>query len=99
MNKDLFPVTAGDYIENTISGGKQSENSWSFKSKEALIEYFNIDKTFRDKLDLSYPNDKRILTIHSSALSALLYFYEVSNLNPLFVKIKNEKIKEFYPFK
>lgn len=51
MNKDLFPVTAGDYIENTISRGKQSENSWSFKSKEALIEYFNLDKTFRDKLE------------------------------------------------
>ena len=61
-----------DLIKCLRQTGK-SKNSLSFKDKSSLRDYFKIGEEFKDEM-----RDKRITTIHSSALLAFLAFYKVS---------------------
>ncbi len=88
----------------TVKTNKRSTNSYSFSNastndKEAcsnrLIELFKITNKdlFKEKFHQSCDGNgneiKRIATLHSSALCALLFFYNVTETNPLRLKINN----------
>lgn len=83
LYKHFFATFAKDmgfmtYVEPTQWRGKDSEHSLSFKDDDAIKELFGVEVN-----DLSNRLDKRFLTIHSSALLALLFFYGISEKNPL----------------
>jgi len=92
--KDLVP---------TLYKGQESKNSLSFKNKPALRKYFDkIEKEFEKEMC-----DRRITTIHSSALLAFLAFYKVSKNAPIkifgidytqrFFEVKNVCIDPRHP--
>ena len=74
-----------------------SKNSYSFSGKdkaETLIKVFGINEENRDlfkkKFDMacggSGQEERRITTLHSSSLCALLFFYNVTDNHPLTIK-------------
>ena len=82
-------------IDNTydIKSQKKSENSYSFVSYgckcKTLIDIFKIKNSnlFCQKYDMvisgSGEEVRKILTLHSSSLCALLHFYNITEKNPL----------------
>lgn len=76
--------------------------------KDVLTDIFGLsEKTiFGDKLKEACSGNgdeaRKITTVHSSSLCALLFFYKVSESNPIILDINNEKIKftnVFFEFK
>ncbi len=80
-------------ISETIWRGVESKNSFSFNLKNdpndklgAIIELFGVDRdiiknAFNDAIEGSGNEGKRITTLHSSSLLALMCFYQVTNRN------------------
>ena len=76
---------------------KKSENSYCFVSEgckcKTLINAFGIEngELFCQKYDMAISGSgeeaRRILTLHSSSLCALLHFYDVTEKNPLTLKL------------
>lgn len=99
-------------VERTcLPDGSRSNNSYSFKGASTesedvccnrLIDLFDIvDKElFKKKFSQSCGGDgkelKRISTMHSSSLCALLFFYSVSSEHPLIMKVNNRECKFTY---
>ena len=91
-------------VEKTIFNGSPSNNSYTFEGASAakvdlcgrLAELFGIRSRdlFREKFSQSCGGDgqerKRIAVLHSSALCALLFFYNVSEKNPYRMEIEGE---------
>ena len=91
-------------VEKTIFNGSASNNSYTFAGASAtnadlcgrLAELFGIRRRdlFREKFAQSCGGDgqegKRIAVLHSSALCALLFFYNVSEENPYRMEIEGE---------
>lgn len=92
-------------VEKTMYKGSPSSNSYTFANIPtanadlcgSLAELFGIRRRdlFRKKFDQSCGGDgqerKRIATLHSSALCALLFFYNVSEENPYRMEIAGEE--------
>lgn len=93
-------------VEKTECRGAESSNSYMFsgastvdkeKCSERLVELFQItDKDlFRQKFSQSISGSgqelKRIATLHSSSLCALLFFYQVTEENPYSMKLDGEE--------
>lgn len=92
-------------VEKTISNGSPSNNSYAFAGASAtnadlcgrLAELFGIRRRdlFREKFAQSCGGDgqegKRIAALHSSALCALLFFYNVSEENPYRMEIEEKE--------
>lgn len=94
-----------------VSDNKRSDNSYIFAGTSTsdkavclnrLAELFDItNKTlFEEKFLQSCGGDgneiERIGTLHSSALCALLFFYNVTNENPLTLRVNNRDCKFYY---
>lgn len=92
-------------VEKTKVGNFVSNNSYTFTNASAvdeelcqnrleeLFEIKNPDvfkKKFRQSCSGSGQELKRIATIHSSALCALLFFYNVTEENPYIMEIEGE---------
>ena len=93
-------------VEKTVFKGSPSNNSYTFADTSAanadicrnrLAELFGIKHhgLFKEKFSQSCGGDgqewKRIATLHSSALCALLFFYHVSEENPYMMEIAGKK--------
>ena len=103
----LWEDVSEDLITGTFYKGKISENSYCFKKNknektaDCLVRNFEIkDKElFYNKFEQACSGDgmeeRRITTLHSSSLCALLFFYGVSEKNQLEIEINNRKIN-FY---
>ena len=93
-------------VEKTLFKGHVSYNSYTFVNvpaggedicRDRLEKLFGIlnPVLFREKFTQSTGGSgqewKRIATLHSSALCALLFFYNVSEENPYIVEIGNEE--------
>ncbi len=90
-----------EIIKTPIAPSKrESDNSYSFSLSGNEERKQRIESIF--EVDLSkIPNnkiDKRITTLHSSALAVLLCFHNISSNNPLEVKI-NDQTYKFTEFK
>ncbi len=82
--------------------GSRSGNSYAFRTDgpagDALIELFGIEEPalFRKKLAEACGGngreERRITTLHSSALCALLFFYRVTSEHPLILKINGKEL-------
>lgn len=87
-----FIITNENFIEKT---NEHSCNSYSFggaeSTKELLIKIFGITnpKMFKEKFGMAVSGSgqegRKIRTLHSSSLCALLHFYNVSDTNPLVI--------------
>ena len=92
-------------VENTYHKGKFSDNSYKIsmnntkKSKEDIlfllkelfdIDSSNFDKRFKEACSGSGGEAKKICTVHSSSLYALLFFFDVSKENPLKLTLNDE---------
>lgn len=93
-------------IEKTMSRGSASNNSYTFTNASAvdrdlcgnrLSELFGIKhrNLFKEKFAQSCSGSgqelRRIATLHSSSLCALLFFYNVSKENPYIMEIEGEE--------
>lgn len=93
-------------VEKTICRGKVTPNSYKFTNTSSvdedicgnrLAEIFGITNVglFREKFSQSIGGNgqelKRIATIHSSSLCALLFFYNVTENNPYIMEIEGEE--------
>ena len=86
-------------IENTMYHGEKSLNSYSFKTDkkkcEGLESLFEIPQHRQNIFEEKYNQvcggsgheERRITTLHSSSLCALLFFYSVSESNPIYLKM------------
>jgi hypothetical protein len=89
-----------EYGKGNIIDNKNISDSKYFDSIcKKLTEIFGIedkDDRFKDKLreacSGSGSEQRRITTLHSSSLCALLFFYNVSKENPLTLKIDSKEI-------
>ena len=101
VEKTIFKRTLPDHSRTEVP----SNNSYTFAGASAvnkdlcadrLADLFNIQhrELFREKFDQSCGGDgqerKRIAVLHSSALCALLFFYNVSKENPYGMEIEGE---------
>lgn len=86
--------------ESSKSDDGESKNSYSFKvkdKKEEIIKIFGIENKdrFRTKYEKavngSGQEERRITTLHSSSLCALLHFYNVTDKNPLALHLETNK--------
>ena len=95
---------ASDQQENTDKNDKTASSyrlSGSGDPDKIIINQFQIkavdQKQFKEKYDMAVTGDgqekKRITTLHSSSLCALLHFYNVTEKNPLALTIKGREIK------
>lgn len=97
-------------IEKSVAGKKKtSDNSFSFAGdkKSSLISIFNIPEEkrgiFSEKFNMicsgSGQEYGKITTIHSSSLCALLFFYNVTDNNPLKIDGIGSFTKSVFEFK
>ena len=95
---------ASDQQENTDKNDKTASSyrlSGSGDPDKIIINQFQIkavdQKQFQEKYDMAVTGDgqekKRITTLHSSSLCALLHFYNVTEKNSLTLTIKGREIK------
>lgn len=93
-------------VEKTFYRGARTPNSYTFSDtssesedicRERLEDLFMISdkelfkKKFRQSIGGSGQELKRIATVHSSSLCALLFFYHVSEENPYPLEIEGEE--------
>lgn len=93
-------------VEKTVYRGTITPNSYTFSDTSAeeedvcrdrLAEIFKIanQELFKQKFSQSIGGSgqelKRIATVHSSSLCALLFFYNVSEENPYIMEIEGEE--------
>lgn len=93
-------------VEKTVYRGTITPNSYTFSDTSAeeedvcrdrLAEIFKIanKELFKQKFSQSIGGSgqelKRIATVHSSSLCALLFFYNVSEANPYIMEIEGEE--------
>ena len=98
-----FIVNSVNHIEQSIDRRYKapSRNSYWFsgkeKPKELLIKIFGIvnPEQFKEKFKMavsgSGQEDKKILTLHSSSLCALLHFYNVTEVNTMTLSLETDK--------
>lgn len=94
-------------VENTYHKGNYSKNSYQLsannakKSKEAILlllkDIFDINSTrfdnkFNEACSGSGNEAKKICTIHSSSLCALLFFFDISKDNPLKLLLNGDTV-------
>lgn len=100
-------------VEKTIYKGIASSNSYTFSNtstenedicRDRLAEIFKISNMslfklkFSESISGSGQELKRISTVHSSSLCALLFFYNVSEENPYILKICGNEYAFTYSF-
>lgn len=93
-------------VEKTVYKGKVTDNSYTFANtanttedgcRDVLADLFGIKEkeVFRSKFKQSISGSgqelKRIGTMHSSSLCALLFFYNVTEDNPYIMEIDGEE--------
>lgn len=89
-----------DYINTTVLTSKNNKDSRAFcllpeeDTLTALKRVFsikdcNFDEKFGQACSGSGQEERRISTLHSSSLCALLFFYNVTEKHPLKIEIKN----------
>ena len=93
-------------VEKTVYRGAITSNSYTFSDTSAeeedvcrarLAKIFKIanNDLFKQKFGQSISGSgqelKRIATVHSSSLCALLFFYNVSEVNPYIMEIEEEE--------
>ena len=98
-----FIVNSVNHIEQSIDlrYKEPSRNSYWFsgkeKPKELLMKIFGIanPEQFKEKFKMavsgSGQEDKKILTLHSSSLCALLHFYNVTEVNTMTLSLGTDK--------
>ncbi len=99
-SKNFIQELAENHITKTAYRNTVSENSFSFKKLDGG-ELGTLKEIFGDINEDSFKNAtkgqgnelKRILTMHSSALLALLFFQSVSEDNPLSITINGKEYK------
>lgn len=101
-NDEACKIFDNHTIIGTPWQGKSSQRSLSIecadtKDPKDLIEIFAVDKTsfskkFKQAIDGDGQEDKRIRTLHSSALLCLLCFYGISEEKPLELELDNRKV-------
>ena len=94
-------------VENTYHKGNYSKNSYQLsannakKSKESILlllkDIFDINSTrfdnkFNEACSGSGNEAKKICTIHSSSLCALLFFFDISKDNPLKLLLNGDTV-------
>lgn len=106
IQKQIYQKLWGDFdfsnkkFTKTLGPRGLSNNSYSFygaDKQQVLIENFQLknENLFRKKYQMavggSGQEEKRITTFHSSALCALLFFYNITETNPWEVEIEGQK--------
>ena len=93
------PMVTQEAIESTMYHGEKSLNSYSFKIDtekcKGLESLFEIPQDRQNIFEEKYNQacsgsgheERRITTLHSSSLCPLLFFYSVSESNPLYLKM------------
>jgi hypothetical protein len=103
-------INSNPIVKSNASKEKQSENSFSFEGEDkvaVLIDIFNIPEEnrdiFRTKFKMACEGSgqeyRRITTIHSSSLCALLFFYNVTEKNLLKIDGIGVFTKSVFEFK
>lgn len=101
-DNDKFKSLFSDKIEKTISKGRESNDSYRFKvsgnKADTLIGVFGLAnaQTFKEKFGQVRDGDggeaNRIERLISSALFALLFFYDVTRDNPLKLALDDKEV-------